>query len=475
MATTTNLSLPIITTGTESGTWGDLVDNGLTSYLDIAIAGGLPVAITTADVTLVNTAGTNLATNISTNTAQYAILNITGAKTAARSLILPAVSKWYLINNSAATGGYLLTVKKSGGTGITLVDGEKALVMYDGSDYIKVTPSLTSNGGLSSVSSVNNGPLAGTRNYMVNGGCQIAQRGNVTISSTASAFAGGADHIFVYAPGFTTLLGTIAQQTGITGGNSATGYGQGFTNITTTGSGSIIFSGRVEALMAANLNGKYVTVSMKVYHDVGTTLNATLTVAKANSINNFISVTTVAISNTITLTTGVYTPISFTALLGSVDGTNGVGFILSISLGAVSAKNIIITDVQFEQGQTVTPFEVLPITVITTQCLRYYYDSRTNFGGQPVTSTGIATSSNTIATNVAFPTQMLNNPTITLYSYNNTANKVSPFLVATDVGATVTAGVFNIGKTGFITVYDSGTSFTAGTVYMFGLTANSEI
>ena len=165
------LSLPIITTGTESGTWGDVVDNGLTSYLDISIAGGLAITITTANVTLVKTAGTNTATNIGATSAQYAILNISGAKTAARSLLLPITSKQYTINN-AGTGGFLLTVcGVTPTTGITMVDGESAVVAWDGTDFVKVSSNLAG------VPSINGGQLAGLRNKIINGGMQVAQRG----------------------------------------------------------------------------------------------------------------------------------------------------------------------------------------------------------------------------------------------------------------------------------------------------------
>lgn len=140
---TTNLSLGQPVTGTETGNWGDDVNNALTAYLDIAIAGGLSIAITTADVTLANTFGTYVTTNIGSTTAQYAILNITGAKTAARNLNLPASSRHYIINNSAATGGFLLTVRGvTPTTGITLVDGEKAIIAWNGSDYVKITTSV---------------------------------------------------------------------------------------------------------------------------------------------------------------------------------------------------------------------------------------------------------------------------------------------------------------------------------------------
>ena len=143
---TTNLSLGQPVTGTQSGTWGDDVNNSVTAYLDIAVAGGLSVPITTADVTLANTSGTSASTGITSTTAQYAILNISGAKTAARNLNLPISSKWYIINNSAATGGYALTVRGvTPTTGITLVDGEKAVVAWNGTDYVKIASSVLTN------------------------------------------------------------------------------------------------------------------------------------------------------------------------------------------------------------------------------------------------------------------------------------------------------------------------------------------
>lgn len=134
---TTNLSLGLPVTGTESGTWGDDVNNAITAYLDIAIAGGLAVTVTTTDVTLTNTQGTNSATNIGSTTGQYAILNVSGAMTAARNLIVPSSSKWYIVNN-ACTGGFLLTVKGTATTGVTLTNGEKSLLFWNGTDYVKV-------------------------------------------------------------------------------------------------------------------------------------------------------------------------------------------------------------------------------------------------------------------------------------------------------------------------------------------------
>jgi hypothetical protein len=138
---TTNLALAQPVTGTESGAWGDDVNNGITAYLDISIAGGLSITVTTADVTLTNTQGSSSGTNISSTTAQYAILNVSGAMTADRNLIVPSSSKWYVINNST-TGGFVLTVKGSATTGVALVNSERALIAWNGSDYIKIANSL---------------------------------------------------------------------------------------------------------------------------------------------------------------------------------------------------------------------------------------------------------------------------------------------------------------------------------------------
>lgn len=195
---TTNLSLPIITTGTESGTWGDLVDNGLTSYLDIAIAGGLSVNITTADVTLTNTVGSSTSTNLSSTSAQYAILNITGAKNAAHNLILPGISKVYIINN-AGTGNFALTIKAASTSGITLVDGEKAVIIWSGTDYVKIASSvITSATGTLTVPSGGTGLNALTANYVpygngtsaFNSSSQFQYNGNYLLVGAASALGG---------------------------------------------------------------------------------------------------------------------------------------------------------------------------------------------------------------------------------------------------------------------------------------------
>lgn len=128
------LSLPIIATGTESGVWGSDVNNGLTSYLDIAIAGTLNFSSGTS-ATIANTAGTSSVTNIGSTTAQYAALSFGPSLSGNFTLTAPSSSKTYYIINLDST--YSVTIKASGQSGFTVPAGQRAIVIYNGTDYVK--------------------------------------------------------------------------------------------------------------------------------------------------------------------------------------------------------------------------------------------------------------------------------------------------------------------------------------------------
>jgi hypothetical protein len=138
-AFTTELGLVTPTQGTLSGTWGDTVNNGITEYTNIAIAGTLSFAGDGA-ITLVNTTGSASATNFTTTTAQYAVIRVTGTLTTAKVITGPSYSKLYLVDNAAT--GSTVTFKASGQTGVSIAAGESAFVYYNGTDYIKVTSDL---------------------------------------------------------------------------------------------------------------------------------------------------------------------------------------------------------------------------------------------------------------------------------------------------------------------------------------------
>jgi hypothetical protein len=140
-ATTGQLGLVTPTQGTLSGTWGDTVNNGITEYVNIAIAGTLSFAGDGA-ISLANTTGDSSATNIGSTTAQYMVIRITGTLTTTKVVTAPSYSKLYMVEN-AATGG-TVTFKASGQTGVSIAIGERAVVYYNGTDYVKVGSNFVS-------------------------------------------------------------------------------------------------------------------------------------------------------------------------------------------------------------------------------------------------------------------------------------------------------------------------------------------
>lgn len=207
LSNTALLDLPLPVEGYFDGTWGDLVNNALTNYLDIAIAG---TSTFTGDgaVTLDNTAGDDSVSNITANSAQYAIIKVAGTLTTTKIITVgtvssPAVSKSYIVDN-AATGG-TVTFKAYGQTGISVAVGEKCVVYFNGTDFVKVASSVAD--GVTSVSgtgTVNGITLTGT----------VTSTGNLTLGGTLS----GVDLT-------SQVTGTLPVLNGGTGTTTSTGTG----------------------------------------------------------------------------------------------------------------------------------------------------------------------------------------------------------------------------------------------------------
>ena len=164
---TTNLALGQPVTGTESGTWGDDVNNSVTSYLDIAIAGTLALtsaSFTANALTLANTQGTSTATGITTSTAQYYVLKVSSLA-ANVTITAPSTSKSYIVVNLDPT--YTVTLKASGQSGVTIAVSSRALCVFNGTDYVQVGASA--GGSTTQVQYNSSGALAGSANMTFNG------------------------------------------------------------------------------------------------------------------------------------------------------------------------------------------------------------------------------------------------------------------------------------------------------------------
>ncbi len=136
---TSTLGLALPVTGTEAGVWGDAVNAGITTFLEGSITGTQNITVTTTDITLAVTNYSSGTPVLTSTSAQYPILNCTGAMTGNRSINLPNLSKiYYIINNT--TGGFTLTFRGVTGptAGVVTLQGSRILIAWNGSDFVNI-------------------------------------------------------------------------------------------------------------------------------------------------------------------------------------------------------------------------------------------------------------------------------------------------------------------------------------------------
>ena len=218
-----------------------------------------------------------------------------------------------------------------------------------------------------SIPSLNGGPLAGTRNFFINGCMRVSQRVNKVFTSAGNLY-GGCDRWLTSISG--TTVSAIALQTEHSGSRS--GYAHQIGNVTTTGPTTVSISQRIEALNSRALNGKTVTFSGKVVQQTGAARTLTLFARKANAKDNFDGGTTAISSTTVDVPNNIVTPFSFTFSLGAADGNNGISLLASFgALPAMSSAQLYFFDMQLEIGETATPFEYRSVGDELIACQRY--------------------------------------------------------------------------------------------------------
>ena len=206
------LALPV--TGELNGTWGDVVNDNITSMVEEAIAGLATINTWTANSHTLTTA------NGTTDEARCAMLvAATGsggtALSAAGEIICPARTKLFVLQNNAA---YQVTLKTASGTGIAVAAGDTAFLFCDGTNVNAC------------VTQIINGHITG--NLTVDGNTTLGNATSDTITATArfaSDVNPSADNTYdlgtagnswrnLYIDGTATIASLVATTADINGG-----------------------------------------------------------------------------------------------------------------------------------------------------------------------------------------------------------------------------------------------------------------
>ena len=131
MSTYSNLSIELIGTGEQDGTWGTTTNVNLGTALEEAIVGTVDLVVTTGTNTPAWSASSN-----ATQVPRHLRINLTGSAGGTGDLVVPTLSggKNYYIKNSSDTA---ITVKTTSGSGILVPAGKSMSLYQDGTNVVE--------------------------------------------------------------------------------------------------------------------------------------------------------------------------------------------------------------------------------------------------------------------------------------------------------------------------------------------------
>jgi hypothetical protein len=225
MANTALIGLTLPATGTLSGQWGDTVNNAISQIVDVAVAGTQTISAD-ADITLTLTTGTYASTGLTANSSQYAVLLWTAGGTATRTITVPAQSKTYVVINKTSSTQSIL-VKAATGTGVTVPAGTRAIVAWDGTNFVNVGGGSAA-GSDTQVQFNSSGSFGASANMTFDGT-------KLTVGNILDSGLTASKPVFTDASKNLVSTGTLGVDQGGTGLSTATAYSVVFAGTTSTG------------------------------------------------------------------------------------------------------------------------------------------------------------------------------------------------------------------------------------------------
>jgi hypothetical protein len=186
------LNLNLMTTGSNSGTWGTVTNENLQKleqamkgYIAVSIGGSSPQTLTVAS------GGTGSGVQ-----QPNAALKFIGSMSTNVTVTCEANSNWYIIDDATTKNGYTLSFGPTGGTAVDLVAGSKHLIYTDGSTAFDV---LADAGNVKA-----NGTLQATGDVTFNGG---AFSFNSSLADKDAVFAGDTQANLLFTDASTDRVG----------------------------------------------------------------------------------------------------------------------------------------------------------------------------------------------------------------------------------------------------------------------------
>jgi hypothetical protein len=294
-------------TGTETGQWGDVVNDEITELVEDAIANASSISVTSGDVTLTTTAG-------SANQARMSTLIITGSPGVTRNIIAPSQAKTYVVINQSNAS---VVIKGSATTGVTVGTNQTAQVAWNGSDFVEIGNYVHGNFVVNGNLSVNGDSTLGdggadtstVNGLLVAANSNISKAAALTTSAPAFAWIKGATYTD------TASSGTIAHAPFnlITAPTLSTSNVTTYTNASTlyiSGAPSAAGSATITNAAALFIAGGGANITGSVRSQAAATQDALVIAGRAGGTSSYATTLTpgtLTASNTLTLPIGTTT------------------------------------------------------------------------------------------------------------------------------------------------------------------------
>jgi hypothetical protein len=209
-----NLALELIGTGDQAGTWGNTTNTNLGTLIEQAIS-GYEVQSLTSGTTLTLTIP-----NGATGVARNMYLEFTGNGS---TVIVPSNKKLYFVYNNCTSG--TITMKVAGQTGVTIPNGERMVLVSNGTDVDEAI-TIESLTGITTSTVTAFGSGAGDSVTSATGTTAIGKNAGTAITSGISNTFVGEEAGLVCTDGILNTAIGLAALSSLTSasGNSAIGW-----------------------------------------------------------------------------------------------------------------------------------------------------------------------------------------------------------------------------------------------------------